>query len=101
MPSIIRSDQSEQDVYEIAVFIARDNPDAAVQLIDRFDDTLRMLAENPLIGRVRAELAPDVRSFPVGNYVLFYRPTKIGVELIRLLPGIWHSIEVLIFQRLF
>jgi len=30
MPSIIRSDESEQDVYEIAAFIACDNPDAAI-----------------------------------------------------------------------
>jgi len=46
-----------------------------------------MLAENPLAGRVREELAPDVRSFPVGNYLLFYRPTQNGVELIRVLHG--------------
>ena len=85
MPSIIRSDQSEQDVYEIGVFIALDNPDAASRLVDRFDEALKMLAENPLAGRVREELAPDVRSSPVGNYLLFYRPTQNGVELIRVL----------------
>ena len=87
MPSIIRSDQSEQDVYEIAHFIARDNPDAAFRLVDRFDETLNMLAENPLTGRAREELAPVVRSFPVGNYVLFYRPSQNGIELIRVLHG--------------
>ena len=87
MPSIIRSDQSEQDVYEMGVFIALDNPDAASRLVDRFDEALKMLAENPLAGRVREELAPDVRSFPVGNYLLFYRPTQNGVELIRVLHG--------------
>lgn len=87
MPSIIRSSQSEQDVYEIAVFIARDNPDAAIRLVDRFDETLKMLAENPMAGRAREELAPDVRSFPVGNYLLFYRPKQNGIELIRVLHG--------------
>jgi len=85
MPSIIRSDQSEQDVYEIGVFIALDNPETLPLgwLIDF--EALKMLAENPLAGRVREELAPDVRSFPVGNYLLFYRPTQNGVELIRVL----------------
>jgi|SRR5437660_3618068 len=87
MPSIIRSDQSEQDVYEIGVFIARDNPDAAIRLIDRFDETLKMLGQNPLAGRDREELAPRVRSFPVGNYLLFYRPARDGIELIRVLHG--------------
>ena len=43
MPSIIRSDQSEQDVYEIGVFIALDNPDAASRLVDRFDEALKCL----------------------------------------------------------
>jgi toxin ParE1/3/4 len=87
MSSIIRSDQSEQDVYEISVFIARDDPDAAVRLIDRFDVTLKMLAINPLAGRARGELAPGVRSFPVGNYLLFYRLRAGGIELIRVLHG--------------
>ena len=87
MPSIIRSDQSEHDVYEIAAFIARDNPDAAIQLVDRFDEALKMLAGNPLAGRVREELAAEVRSFPVGNYLLFYRPIQNGIALIRVLHG--------------
>ena len=87
MPFIIRSDQSEQDVYEIAAFIARDNPDAAIRLVDRFDEALKMLAQNPLAGRARKELAPDVRSLPVGNYLLFYRPTQNGIDLIRVLHG--------------
>ena len=87
MPRIIRSALSEQDVYEIALFIARENPDAAFRLIDRFDETLRMLAENPMTGRARGELAPNVRSFPVGSYLLFYRPANDGIELIRVLHG--------------
>ena len=87
MPSIIRSYESEQDVYEIAMFIARDNPDAAIRLIDRFDETLKMLAQNPLAGRAREDLAPRVRSFPIGNYLLFYRPAQHGIELIRVLHG--------------
>src|SRR5262245_20588146 len=86
-PSIIRSDQSEQDIYEIAVFIAQDNPDAACQLVDQFDGALKMLAENPLAGRVRDELAARVRSFAVGNYLLFYRPIENGIELVRVFHG--------------
>jgi toxin ParE1/3/4 len=87
MPRIIRSALSEQDVYEIALFVARDNPDAAFRLIDRFDEILQMLAENPLAGRAREEFASNVRSFPVGNYLLFYRPAQDGIELVRVLHG--------------
>lgn len=87
MATIIRSRQSEQDVYEIALYIARNNPDAAMRLIDRIDAALQMLAANPLIGRDRAELGLRVKSFAVGNYVLFYRPASDGVELVRVLHG--------------
>jgi toxin ParE1/3/4 len=45
------------------------------------------MRDNPLIGRARPELAADLRSFPVGNYVLFYRPIADGVELVRALSG--------------
>jgi toxin ParE1/3/4 len=30
---------------------------------------------------------PGVRSFPVGNYLIFYRETGQGVEIIRVLHG--------------
>jgi toxin ParE1/3/4 len=46
-----------------------------------------MLRDNPEAGRARPELAPGVRSFPVGNYVIFYRLTGGGVELLRALNG--------------
>ena len=39
------------------------------------------------MGRPRGELAPRLRSFPVGPYVLFYRPTPNGIEVARVLHG--------------
>ena len=42
---------------------------------------------SPGIGRPRAELQADLRSFPVGRYVLFYRPIKGGIEVARVLHG--------------
>ena len=45
------------------------------------------LAENPRIGRSREELAPELRSFPFQDYVIFYRPIDNGVEIVRVLRG--------------
>jgi toxin ParE1/3/4 len=45
------------------------------------------LRDNPLAGRARPELAENVRSFPVGNYVIFYRPLQDGIEIVRVLSG--------------
>lgn len=46
-----------------------------------------MLRDNPLAGRARPELATKLRSFPVGNYVLFYRPLADGIDLTRVLSS--------------
>jgi toxin ParE1/3/4 len=56
-------------------------------LIDRIERTFDMLAETPFAGRPRNELAKDLRSFPVGNYVIFYIPAPDGVEVVRVMNG--------------
>jgi toxin ParE1/3/4 len=60
---------------------------AADRLVDRFDATLQLLASAPHLGRSVEELAPSLRSFPIGNYLIFYRPIESGIELIRVLHG--------------
>jgi toxin ParE1/3/4 len=44
-----------------------------------------MLAENPTAGRARPELHPEIRSFPVGNYIVFYRIIPGAVDVVRVL----------------
>ncbi len=87
MSRIIRSAESEQDIWEIAARIARDNPRSAERIIERFDGVLQMLSQHPLAGRSREELAGNLRGFPVGNYIRFYRPMADGIELARVLHG--------------
>ena len=41
----------------------------------------------PEIGRPREDLAARLRSFPVGSYIIFYRPMEYGVEIARVLHG--------------
>lgn len=56
-------------------------------MLDRIDVVLSMLAERPNTGRPRPELAETLRSFPAGHYVLFYRPIRGGIDLIRVLSS--------------
>lgn len=86
-PSILRSARARADLIEIWGFIANDNQAAADHMLDRFEQILSTLAQNPLMGRARPELAQDLRSFPVGSYVLFYRPEPDGILLVRVLSG--------------
>ncbi|WP_245334863.1 type II toxin-antitoxin system RelE/ParE family toxin [Bradyrhizobium mercantei] len=60
---------------------------AADRVVDRIGNIFQMLAENPLAGRQRPELGMSIRSFPVGNYVLFYEAFPNGVEIVRVLHG--------------
>jgi toxin ParE1/3/4 len=46
-----------------------------------------MLAENPKSGRERAEIKQDLRSFPEGNYLIFYREWAGIVAIVRVLHG--------------
>ena len=83
-----RRPQAREDVLDIWQFIALDNETAATNLLRRFDRTIQMLADNPLAGRERPELATDIRSFPVGHYVIFYQPTRGGgIDVVRVLHG--------------
>ena len=47
----------------------------------------RVLATQPMMGRARDELAPGVRSFPFGRYVVFYMPLDDGIDVVRVLHG--------------
>ena len=58
---IYRRPQARLDLISIWHYIARDNPDAADQLLDRINDVLQRLAARPLIGRERTELGDKLR----------------------------------------
>ena len=46
-----------------------------------------MLARMPGLGRVRHDLLIQMRSFPVGRYIIFYQATTDGIEVLRVLHG--------------
>jgi toxin ParE1/3/4 len=87
MPRVLRSSIAETDLLDIWLFIAADNPGAADRTLDRIDDACAQLARSPRIGIARPELGANVRSFPVGRYIIFYRPVPRGIEIIRVLSG--------------
>ena len=71
MGRIERSAQSDADIYEISLYIARDNPRAADRLIDKFDHALALLSDFPGMGQARDDLHSGMRSYPVDTYLLF------------------------------
>ncbi len=81
------SERSRSDLDEIWLYIASDSATAADRFIDELVGKFETLATQPGIGRTRDELGESLRSFPVGNYVIFYRAMQDGVEVVRVLSG--------------
>ncbi|MET0355420.1 MAG: type II toxin-antitoxin system RelE/ParE family toxin [Cellvibrio sp.] len=82
---ILISPQAEEDLVDIWLYIAADSPDNADRFLDYIYQQARHLAELPQSGKLRPELAPDLRSFPVAKYLLFYREQNSNIELVRVL----------------
>src|SRR5438132_11538613 len=78
---------ARQDLQEIHDFIAADSPAAAGRWINRLAGECRKLAGMPGMGRRREELGRELRSFAVGNYLIFYRDHPDRLEIMRVLHG--------------
>jgi toxin ParE1/3/4 len=81
------SKQAEADVDDIWLYVAHDSIRAADRLIADFHRKCELLASSPGLGRRRDELRPSLRSFPWGEYVIFYRLSTEGIEIVRILHG--------------
>lgn len=87
MSVIVKRPRAKTDLAEIWDYIADDSEARADAFIETIDRKFRTLAGRPDMGRARAELETGLRSFPVGRYVIFYRPIPEGVEIVRVLHG--------------
>jgi toxin ParE1/3/4 len=83
----------ERELWNIWLFIAEDNPEAASRVIDAAFNTFRLLSRAPLIGKdlhFRHPNLRNVRSFPVSgftNYLVFYRPVSDGIQVLHVFHG--------------
>jgi toxin ParE1/3/4 len=78
---------ARQDIKEITRYIAGFNRTAARKLKDRIQQQCKQLAEFPNMGRNRDDLLSGLRSFPVEDYLIFYRQIPNGVEIVRIVSG--------------
>lgn len=87
MTRVTRRPLAADDIAEVWDCIAEDNLNAADRWIDRLDEQFGFLATQPLMGRARPELGPELRSYPFGRYMIFYAPLADGIDVIRVLHG--------------
>ncbi len=80
----------ETELDNIWYYIAKEsgNIEVADRLIDSVTDRFFLLASHPYIGRRRdQDLRPGLRSFPVGEHVIFYRIKGEDVMILHVAHG--------------
>ncbi len=87
MAAIFKRPRAEADLAEIWDYIAEDSESRTDAFIDTIGKKLALLAKKPSIGRTRDELGENMRSFPVGRYVLYFLPVPDGIDVVRVLHG--------------
>ncbi|WP_196524508.1 type II toxin-antitoxin system RelE/ParE family toxin [Nostoc commune] len=67
--------------------MTRFNSGAARILNKKIIQQCKLLADFPNMGQSCDNLANGLRSFPVEDYLIFYRPIDDGVEVVRIVSG--------------
>ena len=76
---------ARRDVNLILDHIARNNRSAALRFVEKIKAKCRTISRFPEMVQRRDDLFPEVRSLPIGNYVIFYRMAGNAVKIIRVL----------------
>lgn len=97
MSRYIIAPSAKLELKEINSYIAGYNSTAARRFKERIKQQCKLLADFPEMGQKREELEPGLRSFPIENYLIFYRPIANGVEIVRVVSG-YRDLEA-IFSR--
>ena len=87
MTIVQRTAQADEDLIDIWVYIAQDNSAAADHLLDEFEKKFALLAGQPRLGAARSDIAPGLRHFSMGNYLILYREIDPGIEVVRVVHG--------------
>jgi len=79
---------AEQDIDEIVTYLAQENVDAAMKLLDSLYKSLDLLASNPMMGHKREDLTDRaVRFWPFKwHYLIVYKDSS-PIEIVRVLSG--------------
>ena len=79
---------ARSDLQRIWRWIARQSGFVrADSVVGTLEDRFRLAAAMPMVGRPRSDLAADLRCITVRPFLVFYRPTKTGALVIRVIDG--------------
>lgn len=87
MPGFLRTRKARQDLVDIWLNRAADDPEAADALLDLIEAKCALLAEYPFMGPARDDIRPGLRYSVVLEYLILYRVGEQGVEIVRVVHG--------------
>lgn len=81
------TDQAIEDINEICDYLSGFNLESANQFLNTIEQKCQVLVQFPNMGRIYAELLPELRGISVNPYIIFYRLIEDEVEIIRVVNG--------------
>ena len=84
---LVVSPEARSDLVDIWRFLSSRNARATGRIMRDITESFKLLVDYPESGTKRNELRRGLRSFPVGNYIVFYSITGAGIEIVRVLHG--------------
>ena len=87
MGSVLYSPLAREDLLDIWVWIARDNPAAADRVWERLTQHAQRLATYPELGMARPDIGDDARSLTVERWLILYRVHADAVEIVRVMDA--------------
>jgi len=80
------AEKSLDQIYDF-IAIQQQNPSGAIHVLREIERKCDLYAGQPEMGDRRHELADDLRCFPVGDFVVFYRPQTQGIGIVLVIHG--------------
>jgi plasmid stabilization system protein ParE len=88
MPRFVLTSLAREDLDEIYEYVRKDNPDAALRVLDNLRNAMRKLAEMPEMGHLRRDLSDEpFRFWSVYSYLIIYKPESRPLQVVRVLHG--------------
>ena len=87
MAAVFFTRQAREDLIDIWLQIAADDPGAADRVLDRLEMAALNLIENPRRGPARDDIRRGLRYLVCDTYLILYRIVKDGIEIVRVVHG--------------
>jgi toxin ParE1/3/4 len=87
VPSVRYTVRARRDLLDIWLEVADSNPPAADELYNRLEARIKLLKRFPRSGPLRPDIAIGARALVELPYLILYRVTPQGAQIVRVLHG--------------